>query len=622
MKFNKELLISIADRVVATLFIVLIASIFLYQKNADVLFMAQLRSLFMSGSQFWNECMVVPGGGLAWLGCWFTQLFYEPECGVMALAAIWIATFFALTKAFRIRHEWCSLALIPVICMLFSIVWLGYWLYYLKQPGYFFRESLGVLYVALMMLAARVDELPIIAKNKFGVIAANLSIVLWAAITYPLTGYYAVLAMLCLAVRFAVARNWASLATTALGFGTIFIIGNAYTTMRADEIFTIGFPVFECDRAYSPQYSVPFYISGATLLLLNLAHKLPVSGKPWKAIAPVVSLIIMAAGFYLLNENNEMDENFHRECRMYAAVDNGEWEKALDDARTQHGNATREIVLLKNVALFNAGNVGNEMYHYNNMGEAPHITDSLQVHLADLVGPLLYLHHGRTNFCIRWCIESSVEQGIRVCDLRILAQASLVNGEYEAARKYFEMLKRTRYYKEWAEHFMPIVDGKKDISEYPEFKNIIDIRSQAGSALDSDQGLCEIYLLKYFAYFMQNQSKYLQEICLIYAMEDKDIGNFWNQFFNYASMHQGEDMPIHYQEAAYLYSTLEPGRVDTSHMPFDKARIIDRYAEFQRVSQGHLSAGMSNEQIGAMMESEFGDTFWWAYFFARGLHSY
>jgi hypothetical protein len=80
-------------------------------------------------------------------------------------------------------------------------------------------------------------------------------------------------------------------------------------------------------------------------------------------------------------------------------------------------------------------------------------------------------------------------------------------------------------------------------------------------------------------------------------------------------------MPIHYQEAAYLYGHLEQ-KVDISQLPFDKERIVNRYAAFQQTSNKLVQQGKSPEEVGSYMKANYGDTFWWFYFFCRGLSSY
>ena len=108
---------------------------------------------------------------------------------------------------------------------------------------------------------------------------------------------------------------------------------------------------------------------------------------------------------------------------------------------------------------------------------------------------------------------------------------------------------------------------------------------------------------------------------LNYALIQKDIKLFWPRFFLYASLHEGESMPVHYQEAAYLYGHLEPETVNISGMPFDQ-KVKDSYTGFQQMSQSLLQTGMKPKDVGEAMKSAYGGTFYWFYFFCRDVHSY
>ena len=80
-------------------------------------------------------------------------------------------------------------------------------------------------------------------------------------------------------------------------------------------------------------------------------------------------------------------------------------------------------------------------------------------------------------------------------------------------------------------------------------------------------------------------------------------------------------MPIHYQEAAYLYGHLEK-QVDISKMPFDKDKIVNRYTQFERITQAYLGQGKDTKTIGELTKESFGDTFWWFYYFCSDVKSY
>lgn len=235
---------------------------------------------------------------------------------------------------------------------------------------------------------------------------------------------------------------------------------------------------------------------------------------------------------------------------------------------------------------------------------------------------MIYYSHGKLNFATRWAIENGVEFGFKVNDLKILAKCALVSGEFEAAKKYINLLSQTTFHKAEAKRLEEYCHTPALIAKSQEFKVVKELHTHGTEDLDSDTGLCEMYLLHHFSNTMNIDSRILQEVTLNYALISKNIQLFWPRFFQYANLHEGKEMPIHYQEAAYLYGNLEKTSFDISKMPFDNQKIKQRYTQFNQIAQYNLKKGMSEQQVAEIMKPAFGDTFWWFYFFCNNVSSY
>lgn len=593
---------------------------FLVVLNSDTLFMIQTRSIFVDSDAFWSECVAVPGGLLQWAGSWLTQLFYHPGQGAAAMIAIWLLTFATCKRAFRISNAWSSVLIIPFVCIMLGIISIGYWIYYNKLMGYYFIYTLGALFISVVALIGSFDEKLKDNGTKQLIFAALLAVATSAS--YIAVGHFALVALAVLAVKSALKKQFIPAGIhAACAAITPLICKGFYSQINVFKAYTANFPFFEAAEASNPTLSVPYYIVIACFVAYCF---MPMIQKAVKStIVPLcVSLAVVLLSGYTLHTLNYDNYNFHAECRMYDDVEEARWDDIIREAAKAPGDVTREMVIFKNIALANTGKIGTQMFHYNNMGEPPYVFDSLAVRMVHTAGPLIYMHHGKTNFAYRWAMENSVEYGFTINNLKVLALSSIFNEEYNLARKYLSVLQHTLYYKDWADRYMKVVEKPELAREYDELKNIIELRDHMGSTLDGDEGLCEMYLINYFSNTMNKDSKYLQELTLMYALIQKDIQLFWPRFFLYATLHKGEDMPVHYQEAALLYGRLEPQSMDVSNMPFDKEKILDRYASFNQMSQSLLASGMTPEQVGESMKGTFGDTFWWFYFFCRDVHSY
>ena len=104
--------------------------------NQEVLYTAHDRSEFIYGTPFFHTLLSKPFGLMRYVGAWLTQLFCQPAIGAGVLMAIWALIFIVGTKAFRLQGRASALMLLPVACLLTSIVDLGYWVYVSTIRGY------------------------------------------------------------------------------------------------------------------------------------------------------------------------------------------------------------------------------------------------------------------------------------------------------------------------------------------------------------------------------------------------------------------------------------------------------------------------------------------------------
>ena len=123
--------------------------------NKEVLYTAHDRSEFIFGAPFFHTLLSKPFGLMQYVGAWLTQLFYHPALGASALVANWTLMFLVGAKAFRLKGNASALMLLPIACLLTSIIDLGYWIYIFTIRGYWFSQSLGYLAMLLLLWAAR-----------------------------------------------------------------------------------------------------------------------------------------------------------------------------------------------------------------------------------------------------------------------------------------------------------------------------------------------------------------------------------------------------------------------------------------------------------------------------------
>lgn len=590
-------------------------------KNSDVLYAIQEHSIFQFSLDFLKSMLNTPGGILTWLGCFFTQFFYIPWLGTLIMILLWGLIYFITIKAYKIKSTYYVTALIIPTSLICSVLFTGYWIYYLKVPGYYFSGTIGTLFMmTAILIGSRL-------RNKWYWTIWNI---LWTILGYIAFGWYALVGSLVMSIHKTSDTVTKSLSIQKILTSAILIVFtpliayHCYTQMRIDEAWIIALPIFSCEECVNYAKSTPFIIIAITALALavvplNKISKNNNKESKYSLLIFIVSIILYIVYGCFIYKNNFDNYNYHCELRIHRAVDEARWQDAIDEATNMPCHPTRAIVLLRNIALMNQGNIGNTLFHYDNYTILPESQDSLAIHMLQTNAALTYLNHGRINFAIRWCIENGVEYGFNINDYKILIKCALVSGEEEVAHKYINILKQTLFYKEWAEHYEKMIGNTAKIEQEPELQKICELYKYFSDVIDGDEGLIEPYLIGWFSHTQSKKSKYLQEMTLIYAMLSKDSSLFWPKFILYTELHKGEEIPIHYQEAAYLNCIMDNLNLN---LPFDKDRIISRYESFKQITRSLLDQGQSEEQVAAATKDLYGDTYWWYYFFDTNLDTY
>ena len=585
--------------------IILLATIMLPVINYDYLYAAQDHSIFMQGHTFMMEKLSVPGGFLDWIGCYLTQFFYYPWLGSTILILNWVISYLITVKAFNLKGIWTLLALLPIIALLCSVIDLGYWLYYIKNLGYWFSESLGYLFVisAIWGMQVNSQRSTVNGKKLLNSLTSLLYILVWGIAGYILLGWWGVLGLIVMACM----RN-TSLVGRIVAVVTLvavpWIAYNCYSQFRIEEAWYIGLPIFQHLNYTDWSISIPFFIIIITLPLCSIFSKHFVA-QPKSTPLTVFALVIVWHIYgYITFSYNFSDKNFHSELRMYRQIEECRWQDAIDEFSRNQSHPTHQMVMCKNIALNALGQLGEKMFEINNVGCKPN-ADSLQVRMVATAGPLLYYYNGLINYAYRWAIENEVKHGLSVSLLRMMARCAIWNQEYDLASKYLTMLRATSFNKKWAKEHGQMIYNLSAFIESPEYKAIAPIEVAGSGTLDSDNGLCEEFIIYWFACLIP-QNSVQQEMAVCYAMMLKDDDLMKFQIENYYTTHSAENVPKHIVEAVDL--------LNQQHSP--------NFAKFIADYQTFIGSGGKIAEVGQKMKPLYSKTYWWYYYFLNDFNIY
>lgn len=601
--------------IVALAVVAMAVCLIVFENN--LMWKIQERSLFLYTMLCFKQHLVVAGGFISWVGTYFTQYLYHPWIGVAMLCAWWFLLIFLSAKAFHIKTKWLTILLIPVALLLLADVTLDYWVYYVKLKGYFFVPTIGMTWaVALVWLYRSITP-------KYGI--RTICLALLAFVAYPLMGFYGLVAvalMALLALRLSDMSVTAKVVNMVVAVVCIIAVPVlfyrfVYHETNIVNIYSVALPLFKIVEVYNDYY-IPYGLLVAFYAILAVASKQTagnenvgvVKALPW-TLAQMCLVAFVAVGVWHFWYK---DDNYHKELSMARYLEDEDWEEILSVAKDVDEEPTRAMVAMKNLALFRVGRIGDEMYFYR-IGSKKSATP-IVVRMMQVVGKQLYFHYGLVNYCFRWCMEDGVEFGNCAEFIKYMAKCSLMNEEWKLARKYLDILKNTKYHKEWAERQEKYLYNKKEMLKDKTYETVSRLMGYEDT-LNSDNSIVEYYLMHHLTNQFSDDPL-MQELSLVGALWTKDIQAFWPRFFHYTELHKGQHVPIHYQEAAYLYGHLEH-EVDISHMPFDQV-VVTTYNNFMQKAQQHQ--GMSEATLHDIMLDEFGHTFYFDYFLNRDQQLY
>lgn len=601
----------------------------------EFLWKVQELNLFLDTPLFLKQQMVTSGWLLTWLGCYFTEFFYHPALGVTLLTLWWAVLLLVIWRTFRIPVRWTAVLLVPLAAVVIMNVDLGYWIYYLKLRGHFFVAAMGTTLALGSVWLFRL--LP--AKYYLRPVYMFVS----AGVLYPLIGFYGLLATLLMGVllwriqnqTFSYRLIGSVVAVLSIVFWPLFCYNYVFCQTGIHNIWWTGLPMYWVDKELALYY-IPYYVLVGSLVFFALMYgrwqshseslavervvskKKGANGKKKVRNIPVrwllIHLALVVVSGYSIYRFWYKDHNFHKEFRMQQCMENLDWEGVLNEEVGDDEEPNRAIVMMRNLALFRLGRQGDEMFRYRD-GSKP-CDSPVPIRMMQVVGYSMYYNYGLANYCHRWCLEQGVEFGFRAEYLKYLMRCALVSGDDQEAKKYASLLKHTRYHKAWAEKYERFIGHHNQLKGNAEFSPICRLMTSS-DFVGTDQMMAEKFIMERF---MKSHSddKLYQEMSLIATLWQKDIEMFWPRFFEYANSHQGERMPTHYQEAAYLYGSLENG-VDISKMPFDD-QVKRDYEAFMDLANNATSD--SEDVMRPIFYERFGHTFYYNYFFVHDLFLY
>lgn len=613
-------------------------------------------SLFLFDWTFLKEAFTIPGGFLGWVGSFFTQFLYIPWFGALLWVSLLVLAGFLTIRIFGLPEKFAGLAVIPVALLIIANMSLGYGIFIMRSQDYFFAPTLGyLLMLAIMAATWKAPKL----WQRISILAIS------AFAGYILAGVFALAGTVAAGIGLAsepiksgrteaptgALRITVPIVSVILCIVTPFILYGLFTRYRLADSWYMGLPSISDDE-WTVWIRLPLWIlmtySIAMASLCSLFANTVGNGKhPNVANAVVIALSVAATVLFWFK-----DENFRTELEMSIAADNYDWKKIsdiyfkasirhidkekkayetrqkelagvkdkdvyeniLDEYDDSFFEPTRLMVMLRDLAFIKQDKALDQAFALRD-GAHPQKSRT-QIPMVFQAGRQLYLNYGLTNLEYRWCLEDQVEHGWCFGTLKYMAMYAIIMNETEFATRYLDKLDKTLFFRDWSKK-QRILSGNRDaISDTAPYKDILPLMC-FNDRMSNDRVKIETYLMSHFANDRDVQSTHqFDKVALFWAMRSQNIELFWKALSQYIDTADELQFPQNVQEAILLYSSLEK---DDMGIPIDES-VTDSYESFQKYTMN--SSFRSEKEASFPMWLNFGKTFYYYYYFVRGLKTF
>ncbi len=512
--------------------------------------------IFLFDAEFFVSRVVEPGGIAAWMAEFVVQFYNNPYLG-----ATWIV---ALMLALQIISE----QLISPDNQRFNLRFLCS----------FFIPT------ALWAVSGDDSVLPALMTSVRGALAAALiragstTSLLVVALTYWMAGPVALITAIIFAERaLRTRRIGLAVAQIALPFACIFL-----------STLIVPYPLMRLFRGLFYYriisiYSYKILVANALIITVLVGAKCIVKEFNWRVTTMSAVALI---GVSVATISQFFDELKYDIIEYDQLVRTQQWRAIV--AKSERKKPTAPLsVCATNLALGMTMQLGDrafEFFQRSSEGLVP--TFDRDFASSQLIGEI-YFHLGLVNTAQRMAFEAmeaipDYRKSART--LKRLVETNIINGQYEVARKYLGILKKTMFYSKWAESRLQMLGNEEVINEHKVYGTMRRFRLEK-DFLFHDKEADKIFGQLY------NHCKdntLAMQYLLMWPMLNADLEVFTRYYFYV-------NTPVHYtpracQEALLIASVNGAQNVPTKNLVSDDVRRrFDNFMNIHAANQPKTS---------------------------------
>ena len=454
--------------------------------------------LFLFDGDYFCSRMAEPGGFARYVAEFLMQFYNSVTIGALIIAVLYMLVQ-RLTWRLMGSDSYYVWSFIPVIMLWYAMG----------------DESVMLTYVVALLMALSaalawrlVELVRLVRLVRLGKLV-RLALVL---VTIPLLYWLIGPMVLLVAVLM---MPWA-VAVPALVYALALILLSAHYLPFPMLRVVLGISYYRIPE------TMPYMLMAIPVVIWIMAlfiKKLP-QPKPWVACVQVLVVAVLVL----------VPKAFGFDARKYDLIEYdylvriGDWKGVIAKAEKRMPDLPMSVSAT-NLALGMTNQLGDRAFNFYQRGSEGLLPKFERNFATSQLTGEIYFNLGLVNTAQRFAFESmeaipNYNKSARV--VKRLAETNLINGQYEVARKYLQMLEKTVFYRPWAQRTMAMLGDEKAIDAHPLYGKLRQYRLQE-DFLFSDRELDKICGLL----FMHNQQNQMAaQYLLMMPLLDRDIPRF------------------------------------------------------------------------------------------------
>ena len=438
--------------IIGVLFLVFYTYFFAFNKFH--LFYLEQTQLFRFSGDYFRSFLSKPGDFIFYLGEFLSQFFVAPSMGAFILTALAVLVFFLSWLIFkRLGISTLISDFIPVLLIA------------ALQSNHLYKVGLTI---GVILVLSFIYGYVLLKNNTVRYIAGGIGLI----VLYLLSGGFALLAAILIVlielVYFKSEIKWINISVpiiVSLGFPFLAWKFLYIETFQEAWFYPFPFwgvlrtPLFGALVVYFPLIIIAF--SGYRQI--RKKEELVVR---WNYITVIAGTAIIIGGVALI-KIKAYDPKIETFLGMDHYVQTEEWNKVIDQARKYPG-VNQLVVYYTNLALYKTDQMADRMFSFPQHGSGGLQLEWKRDEVTPFFGGEVFYHLNYINEAYRWAFESMVAKGMNPRSLKRLVLTSLINGHYQIASKYLNILDQTMYYKDWAKEYKAYVSDTSRVNQNPE----------------------------------------------------------------------------------------------------------------------------------------------------------